>query len=324
MASDQIGSVLLCGAYTSYTPAGKKLFVKAERQSTIPHRGDIVYFYSQDMGRVCHVGIVETVKKIGSKYHITTLEGNTSGVAYDRNGGEYARKSYTFTIADVGGKNRINGFGTPKFGADTCSVEEFLTVATEQLGYIEKAHASANLEDKKADPGNKNFTKYGKWYGMNGEPWCQMAVSWIAMEACKRHAEKRKDGWKLHDDNTWHFYENGVMQKDGWIEIDGKWYWLDKDGNMQINWLMDNGHWYFMFGDGHMAAREWVWQNGEWYYMHSDGKMAAQEQVSQKNKFYYIKENGMMAKNSLIKSKQGICYVDENGVWNNTYVDFVK
>lgn len=79
------------------------------------------------------------------------------------------------------------------------------------------------------------------------------------MEACKRHAEKTKDGWKLHDDNTWHFYENGVMQKDGWIEIDGKWYWLDKDGNMQINWLMDNGHWYFMFGDGHMAAREWVW-----------------------------------------------------------------
>ena len=32
----------------------------------------------------------------------------------------------------------------------------------------------------KESPANSNLTKYGKWYGMNGQPWCDMFVSWCA------------------------------------------------------------------------------------------------------------------------------------------------
>lgn len=28
-----------------------------------------------------------------------------------------------------------------------------------------------------------NLTKYGKWYGMNGQPWCAMFVSWVYAQA---------------------------------------------------------------------------------------------------------------------------------------------
>ena len=28
-----------------------------------------------------------------------------------------------------------------------------------------------------------NKTKYGKWYGLNGQPWCAMFVSWVFNEA---------------------------------------------------------------------------------------------------------------------------------------------
>lgn len=28
-----------------------------------------------------------------------------------------------------------------------------------------------------------NRTKYGKWYGLNGQPWCAMFVSWVFNEA---------------------------------------------------------------------------------------------------------------------------------------------
>lgn len=28
-----------------------------------------------------------------------------------------------------------------------------------------------------------NKTKYGKWYGMNGNPWCAMFVSWVYKQA---------------------------------------------------------------------------------------------------------------------------------------------
>lgn len=34
----------------------------------------------------------------------------------------------------------------------------------------------------KESPSNSNKQKYGKWYGMNGEPWCDMFVSWCAAQ----------------------------------------------------------------------------------------------------------------------------------------------
>ncbi len=43
--------------------------------------------------------------------------------------------------------------------------ENFLRVAASQVGYRENYG---------------NITKYGRWYGMNGQPWCAMFVSWCA------------------------------------------------------------------------------------------------------------------------------------------------
>ena len=43
--------------------------------------------------------------------------------------------------------------------------ESFMSVAESQLGYREKF---------------QNGTKYGSWYGLPGQPWCAMFVSWCA------------------------------------------------------------------------------------------------------------------------------------------------
>ena len=47
---------------------------------------------------------------------------------------------------------------------------EILNIAESQIGYTE-------------NPPNSNMTKYGDWYGMNGEPWCDMFVSWVFAQA---------------------------------------------------------------------------------------------------------------------------------------------
>jgi len=47
-------------------------------------------------------------------------------------------------------------------------IEKFIKVAQSQIGYKE---------------GKNNDTKYGKWYGMNFNPWCAMFVSWCANQA---------------------------------------------------------------------------------------------------------------------------------------------
>lgn len=48
-----------------------------------------------------------------------------------------------------------------------CTATKLLTSAVKELGY-------------KESPKNSNNTKYGEWYGLNGQPWCAMFVSWCA------------------------------------------------------------------------------------------------------------------------------------------------
>jgi hypothetical protein len=42
------------------------------------------------------------------------------------------------------------------------------SIAEEELDYVE---------------GENNDTKYGKWYGLNFNPWCAMFVSWVFNKA---------------------------------------------------------------------------------------------------------------------------------------------
>jgi len=45
---------------------------------------------------------------------------------------------------------------------------EFVSIASGEVGYTE---------------GTGNITKYGEWYGLDGNPWCAMFVSWCANQA---------------------------------------------------------------------------------------------------------------------------------------------
>lgn len=49
------------------------------------------------------------------------------------------------------------------------TAKQLVDKAISQIGY-------------KESPANSNNTKYGIWYGMNYEPWCDMFVSWCAAE----------------------------------------------------------------------------------------------------------------------------------------------
>lgn len=49
------------------------------------------------------------------------------------------------------------------------TAEEIVAIAASQIGY-------------KESPAGSNNTKYGEWYGMNYNPWCDMFVSWCAAQ----------------------------------------------------------------------------------------------------------------------------------------------
>ena len=62
------------------------------------------------------------------------------------------------------------------------SAETMLRAALGEVGYLEK-RSNAYLNDKTANAGSANYTKYGAWYdggSLQGQPWCDMFVSWCA------------------------------------------------------------------------------------------------------------------------------------------------
>ena len=50
------------------------------------------------------------------------------------------------------------------------TAKEVLDIARGELGY-------------KENPPDSNMTKYGKWFGLNGQPWCMMFVMWCFKQA---------------------------------------------------------------------------------------------------------------------------------------------
>ena len=68
---------LLCGGPTAYTPSGVTQWRQANRYGKTPAVGAFIYFYSSNLGRVSHVGIVTSATQSNRVYRITTIEGNS-------------------------------------------------------------------------------------------------------------------------------------------------------------------------------------------------------------------------------------------------------
>lgn len=81
------------------------------------------------------------------------------------------------------------------------TAKEFIAKAASQIGV-------------KESPANSNNVKYGIWYGMNYQPWCDMFVSWCGYEVgaqdqvgkfayCPYHVDwfKKQGRWKSRDAN---------------------------------------------------------------------------------------------------------------------------
>ena len=102
--------------------------------------------------------------------------------------------SEDYTCNYISGKvdiNRINGskplswFTSPTVAISATvpkGAEKVIKVAEGEVGYLEKK-SNKDLESKTANAGSKNYTKYGRWIGANGDYWCASFLSWIFYKA---------------------------------------------------------------------------------------------------------------------------------------------
>ncbi len=65
-----------------------------------------------------------------------------------------------------------------------------IRIALNEEGYLEKK-SNSQLDSKTANAGSANYTKYGKWYGLNPDLWCAMFICWIFNEAYGETAAKK-------------------------------------------------------------------------------------------------------------------------------------
>jgi SLT domain-containing protein/ElaB/YqjD/DUF883 family membrane-anchored ribosome-binding protein len=75
-------------------------------------------------------------------------------------------------------KKQLAEFTAPGNG----TMEAFLKIAEAELGYLEKG-SNGSLDDKAANAGHADFTKFGRDFGMNGAAWCDTFVSWCLKRA---------------------------------------------------------------------------------------------------------------------------------------------
>lgn len=183
----------------------------------------------------------------------------------------------------------------PLFGNDTCNVDEFIEVLKNEVGYIEKA-SNKELEGKSTNIGDKNFTKYGAWYGGNGLFWCAQFVYWCAYKSCKNHLQNKATGW-IKEDKNWKYMISGIFIKGQWLEIGGRWYVFDNSGNMIIGWFKEGKDWYYLNKD--------------------DGSMLSSQWINLEDKYYYLTKNGIMARHCYIKDNFINLYywVDKEGIY---------
>ena len=85
-------------------------------------------------------------------------------------------------VADDG--STVSATGTTD-SSNTAQCDNFIAIAKAEIGYKEKA-SNSQLDDKEANAGSGNYTKYGRDVsGQTGPgwPWCHQFVSWCAKKA---------------------------------------------------------------------------------------------------------------------------------------------
>ena len=94
-------------------------------------------------------------------------------------------------------------------------IKKLISTASAEIGYKEKA-SNKNLDDKTANAGKGNFTKYerdlvkliGSPYAQ-GASWCDMFVDWCFIQTFgKDNAKKMLGGWSAYTPTSANFYKN--------------------------------------------------------------------------------------------------------------------
>ena len=131
----------------------------------------------------------------GSKVSIQDPRGPQYNKTYDvRQVTSGASNMWAFNQGGMGGfgggPRSITVYGG--FGTSAVTPESVVKIAQQEVGYLEK-QSNSQLEDKTANAGDNNYTKYGVLTNTNGQYWCASFVCWVFHQACGGDSARRTE-----------------------------------------------------------------------------------------------------------------------------------
>ncbi len=225
---------LLCGDLYVYCPTGYDQFKSKNRIYSTPKKGDIVFFWSDSLGRWSHTGIVISVDSDEKGY--TTWEANTSSGndTIIRNGGATCNKHYTLG-------QRKAAFGRPDYEGNGITISkqspepEYIEIGTD----VNKLSCTTEVLNVRNYPSTGNIINTIK-KGEKVTPTKKTFVNgkaWFYIEEKKGWASGSYfTGWILEkSNNRWWYLLNGYKYYvDKIVNIGGKRYFFDSTGYMFV------------------------------------------------------------------------------------------
>ena len=172
------------------------------------------------------------------------------------------------------------------------------------------------------------------YYGGSAEQWNAISID-DGNEALTGATIHYQNGYWVQNNGKTYYYENGVLQKNRWIDYKGVMYYVGPDGARMTNVWIDRGHSKsYLTEQGYMATNRWVCYKNVWYYVDAngyrlkdiwmdgangkcyltpDGYMAVNRWVCYKNTWYYVGSNGARLTNIWMDGANGKCYLTPEG-----------
>lgn len=89
--------------------------------------------------------------------------------------------------------------------------DKVLEIANNEVGYLEKA-TNAYLDDKTANVGRNNFTKYARdlYPSLQGQAWCDIFCDWVFVQAYGKDVAKQMigNGFSAYTPTSAQYYKN--------------------------------------------------------------------------------------------------------------------